>query len=290
MPSDYSRVLYAPIADSVIAYCFENDIAIHSEFLNLKSSQACCFNVMYPLRQDMKMAIACLEPLLPNVLEIEDIEFEYAGDEEVRKYLGESKGGKRGQNRTSIDVYIKWRDSKGPRITLVEWKYTESNYGDCGGYNSKGNNNKRFCEQMNFRGSDKSECYLTQGRNARRYWEIMAEAGIDENKASIVMGCPFRGPFYQLLRQFLVAGYLRREGIVIDVASVSFRANTALHEIGPFLYLKPLGQSIPEAWNNILGDVPKLRIVHVEEIINNLKRGNNSTNDFLEYLADRYGL
>ena len=54
------RVFLEGIADDVLAYCGDEDIALHSQVLNLRSSQVCCFNVMFPMRQDPGLAAAAL--------------------------------------------------------------------------------------------------------------------------------------------------------------------------------------------------------------------------------------
>jgi hypothetical protein len=99
-------VFYPAMAQALIDYCDQFKIAIHAEALNLKSSQVACFNVIFPLRLDLDLAARVLQPLLPDVDKVTAIEFEYTGDEGASKWLGEPAGGKRGQNRTSIDAAI----------------------------------------------------------------------------------------------------------------------------------------------------------------------------------------
>lgn len=286
------KVFYPVIASEVIHYCNENDIAIHSESLNLRSSQVACFNVMFPLRLNLDLAVVALKPLLPGVVKVNTIEFEYTGDEKATEWLGEPPGGKRGQNRTSIDVAIWWENAGQKILTLVEWKYTEKGFGTCGGYASVGNQDKGICDQLIVTEADTaSQCYLTRGRNTRHYWEHMKEAGINLQAMTGNSGCPFRGPFYQLMRQYLLAAYLRKNKAIdrVEVASVSFDGNRSLLELPR--ELRSLGENVIEAWNGVLMNVPKLRHGTVEEIVAGVKSSNlDDTKSLAIYLKDRYGL
>jgi hypothetical protein len=288
---NFDKAVYPPIADEVAAYCGENDIAIHTEILNLRSSQASCFNLLFPLRKDKELAARVLKPLLPNVAEVKEIEFEYTGGKAASTWLGEV-GGKRGQNCTSIDAAIWWGDCNGiSTLTLVEWKYTERSFGTCGGYSSTGNKQKHLCK-LQLSGE---RCYL-KCKKGRRYWEHLSEAGVDVSRLSDIEDCPFKGPFYQLMRQFVLAAYLRKgndgKNLPIDrvnVASVSFRENRSIHAIPR--ELSTLGDNVVAAWNHLLGGVPKLMHVDVEDIVMELKKEDcDAARDLGEYLNLRYGL
>lgn len=288
--------LFPVMADAVIDYCAQEAIAIHSEALNLRSSQVACFNVMFPLRLDLDLARRVLAPLLPGVQRVLSIDFEYTGNDGATLWLGEPAGGKRGQNRTSIDVAIKWDEGKQKILTLVEWKYTERGYGACGGATSVGNKDKIACTQLHLTSSeDRKRCYLTLSRQHRHYWDHMVEAGINlERLEKMRPGCPFRGPFYQLMRQFQLAAYLRRPDAgekvdVVEVVSVAFRGNTSLLDPGPYA---ALGSTITEAWNSALhAGVPPLRHVAVEQIADAIKAdGAANATELAGYLSERYGL
>ncbi len=289
-----SLVLYSGIADEVIDYCDKNSIEMHSEFLNLKSSQVCCFIFLYPLKTNPKRAVKALSAVLPGVKSLEWIEFEYVGgehDKELAEYLGES-GGKRGANRTSIDAAICWKDSENRKIlSLIEWKYTEAELGTCGGYSSSGNDDagKAFC-RTNPLLSDVTRCYLTQSRNNRRYWEHLTEAGLSTEKLKTIPGCPFRGPFYQLMRQFLVAGFLRKisDYDKVEVVLVEFRGNDALMKTGK--ELAPLGKDVVEAWNRVItDDVLGLRMVEAEELAEGIRK-TAGLEEVGRYLGERFGV
>jgi hypothetical protein len=99
----------------------------------------------------------------------------------------------------------------------------------------------------------------------------MESAGISLPAFAGVQGCPFQGPFYQLMRQFLLAAYLRQTGEAdeMKVVSIGFARNTVLHKVP--LQLRPLvgGQrsGIIEAWNTVLQGVPPLRRWTVEQLM-----------------------
>lgn len=286
------KVFYPGIASKVINYCNENNIAIHSEALNLRSSQVSCFNVMFPLRLNLDLAIVALKPLLPGVVKVNAIEFEYTGDEKATEWLGEPAGGKRGQNRTSIDVAIWWENAGQKILTLVEWKYTERSFGSCGGYASKGNKDKGVCDQLIVTDADTaSRCYLTQGRNSRHYWKHMKETGINLQAMTGNSGCPFRGPFYQLMRQYLLAAYLRKVEAVdrVEVAAVLFEGNRFLLDGAKGI---TAGDTVIEAWNKMLfDDAPKLRHVVVEDIVFKMGRDRSGERRALaNFLGERYGV
>ena len=125
-------VFYKGFAVQILEYMSEERIAPHTELLNLKSSQAACLNFLFQLRTDWDLAAGVLRHFLDGLVSIEDIQFEYTGPPEATEWLGEPPSGGRGQNRTSIDAAIFWKNRHGQRCAaLVEWKYTERNFGRC---------------------------------------------------------------------------------------------------------------------------------------------------------------
>ena len=92
---------YPPIYTSLRGYLDEADIALHRYALNLRSSQVCCFNFLFPCRLDLGLAYQILGSALSKVEKVSQIEFEYTGPAGATEWLGEPPGGKRGQNRTS---------------------------------------------------------------------------------------------------------------------------------------------------------------------------------------------
>jgi len=77
LPAGLERLAFCgPLADAILSYLVEESIASHSELLNLKSSQAACLNVLFPLGQDLDLAKGALRHLLPGLREVTKIEFE----------------------------------------------------------------------------------------------------------------------------------------------------------------------------------------------------------------------
>ena len=251
----------------LIPYMQAHDIAFHAESLNLRSSQACCLNFLYHLRQNLDLASEVLRGWFPELLRVISIEFEYTGPEAATTWLGEPPGGKRGMNRTSVDAAIWWADAnKKPRLTLVEWKYTEKGFGNCGGYVSKGNKRRDRCRTVDMRSiSPKRDCYLMHGdrpTTQRHYWDHMDHAGIDY-RAFEEPGCPFRGPLYQLLRQQLLAHWLEtKTDNTVDVAVACFKNNEDLMRSPS--YLKHLDPGLPSAWRAFLAEPERFRVLYVE--------------------------
>ena len=282
---------YPGIFSDVQQYLRENDVELHTEALNLLSSQVCCFNFLFPLKKDIDKANSILSAVLPRLKEVLNIKFEYTGPDSTTEWLGESSIGKRGQNRTSIDAAVWWVDKKEyKKLTLIEWKFTEKAFGTCGGYASKGNNNRQRCRTVRIQAiNPEADCYIASGkddRTSRHYWEHLSEAGISLDRFGIRPGCPFIGPLYQLMRQYLLAAYCRAKITdiqAVDIVIISFKENQSLKRTPR--HLNHLGGNVIKAWNNLLTTAPPLRHVYIEDIMKNAVE-----DDWKEYLRLRYGI
>ncbi len=275
------------------------NIAMHSEALNLKSSQAACFNFLLPLRQDLKLATHVLRPYFPSMGYVTNIEFEFTCDENATTWLGEPDTGGRGQNRTSIDAAIFYNDNNGKlSASLVEWKYTERNFGRCSAYSNGSPEQRDVCRRLN-EVEDKQageKCHLTSGKRHRdrHYWDHMREAGINLKAFDGIQGCPFQDPFYQLMRQFMLAAYLRTTGKYdfVAVVAMSFAGNTNLNHSSR--QLRPLLQNrddgIIEVWNSVLKDIPPLRHITVEELMASVDHLEGVDVEWRGYIKERYGV
>lgn len=287
------KAFFPPVAHLALEYLTGSDIALHSEILNLRSSQAACLNILFPLKLNLELAVTVLAPLLPSVRRVTDIEFEYTGPDLATAWLGEPPDGKRGQNRTSIDAAIWWEDFEScNRLTLVEFKYTERQLGGCGGYASKANPDPETCRSLDLlAGNPEGLCYVagrSSPRTSRRYWEHLEEAGISLDRLADIPGCPFIGPFNQIMRQFLLAAYFRKDEFgldEVDVAVLSFEGNDSLVQVPT--ELATLGPDIVSAWNTALAEVPKLRKVSVHQLAYEIPQTNQ---DWKKYLGVRYGI
>lgn len=289
--------VYEPIALDLFSYLSKENIVIHSGIRNLKSSQAACFNILFPMKQDLNLAKSALGCFLANAESIVDIEFEYTGPPEITQWLGEPTKGKRGKNRTSIDAAVFWKDQGGrSNISLIEWKYTERNFGSCSMYSSK--EHRIVCDQINLSsGKDPALlCPLSVERegNSRRYWEHLKISGISLDRLKAISGCPFRTPLYQIMRQCELATYLRENHVAdfVEVLLISFGGNTALLEITK--ELEPLVSSgkdnLVSLWNNVLLEVPPVRQITVEQIMEQVDLQGMHDPGWREYIKERYGV
>lgn len=282
---------YPPIYRDVLQYLSDEQIELHAEALNLLSSQVCCFNFLFLLRKDLNKAASLLSVALPGLQEVLRVEFEYTGPDSATKWLGEPQGGRRGLNRTSIDVAVWWKDSDSrSRLTFIEWKYTEREFGACGGYLSKGNKERARCRQLKVQSiQPERDCYVATGkddRTSRHYWNHLAEAGIALERFGNRSGCPFVGPFYQLMRQYLLATHCRdtfTEAPDVDIVVICFRGNHDLLRVPR--YLSHLGGDVVSAWNSMLTATAPLRMVLVEDLL-----ANAASDDWRHYIRERYNV
>jgi hypothetical protein len=300
LPAGNERLAFYPLlAEPILEYLECEDIALHSEALNLKSSQVACFNILFPLHQDLHLATAVWRELMPGLAAVTAIEFEYTGPASATAWLGEPARGRRGQNRTSIDAAVFWQDNDGRRrASLIEWKYTEHNFGVCSAFTNAVRTEQARCLTLDAAtAADPARaCLLTDGGDGRgrRYWEHLASAGIRREAFAGVAGCPFSGPLYQLLRQQLLAAYLREAGEVdeAEVLALAFDGNTALCVLPP--QLQPLrrnaGDTIIDVWNRALCGCPPVRHVTVEALLAAADRAEQLDAGWRTYVRDRYGV
>lgn len=100
----------------------------------------------------------------------------------------------------------------------------------------------------------------------------MNEARINKTVLSKIDGCPFWGPIYQLLRQYILAAFLLKpiEIDEITLTSIGFKGNTSLNRLPT--YMKVLGGTVIDAWNNALKGVPKMRHIFVDTLVSELRK------------------
>lgn len=278
------------IAFEVFNYCSENDIEIHSGIRNLKSSQAACFNILFPLKLNLDAATKVLGRFFPKLESVDNIEFEYTGPPEITEWLGEPPHGKRGKNRTSIDVAMFWTDKlERTHISLIEWKYSERSFGSCSMHGKSGNG--AVCDEIDVRSGinpgDICPLSVSGNDNPRRYWEHLRLAGIYLERYPL-RGCPFSTPLYQIMRQFEVAAYLRNNRCAdnIEVVLMAFRENKALQEI-------PRGiitdcPDILSFWNSLLSGAPQIRQIFIEDMILEIEGAKVGAAGWWGYLNERY--
>jgi hypothetical protein len=121
----------------------------------------------------------------------------------------------------------------------------------------------------------------------------MTTAGISLAAFHELKGCPFQGPFYQLMRQYMLAAYLREveRYARVDVVSIGFSGNEALHAIPT--HLKPIqrpGQNILDIWNNALPASRQMAHINVEDLMTAVDGTGMVDPLWREYLVNRYGV
>lgn len=294
LPDKYAeKNFYLGLYEQLKDYLLSEKIAVHTEIQNMRSSQACCWNFLFPIRQNLNAAHIALKQVLPGVSRVTAIEFEYTGRLDVTAWLGEPPGGKRGQNRTSADAAIWWVDENDkPHITLIEWKYTEKEFGTCGGYQSEDNNHKDKCRTLDVQKfNQRSDCYLATWKNARtkrKYWDHLRESGIDLSMYLVSSGCPFEGPFYQLMRLHLLGEYIaQEEKRDFSLVVICFKQNKELiklHGVGATTTV-----DVISAWKELLCTPQKIALSYIDDVAVDFQRA-GLDNDWLAYLADRYGV
>jgi len=193
-----------------------------------------------------------------------------------------------------VDAAAWWKDRDGrSRLTLLEWKYTEKEFGPCGGYRSKRNRQKEWCRTLDVASiQPEKDCYLALGDtplNRRRYWGHMEEAGIRFTEFA-GKGCPFRGPFDLLMRLQLLARWLASNTENdVDVAVACFEGNTELTR--PPRYLRCLNRHLPSAWQALLAEPNRFRVVTVEELMAHCDSlPDVARSPWRAYLRERYGV
>jgi len=186
------------------------------------SSQVCCVNFLLPFAQRPELLRRWIEhvtgdavaEVLPIELDRGDqnwfVTFEWIGDID---FLNECRNGavrKRGANATAADAAVMYGDGEGrTHLLLIEWKYTER-YGQP--LDPKGNPARRQRYHAIFRQPD---------------GPIRADPAVDLDDF-------FYEPFYQMLRQQMLAWHTERSETRIDRARVlhlSPSGNRALHAV-----------------------------------------------------------
>ena len=190
--------LWEGICFKSIEHFAQSQISWHDQKHNLLSSQILCVNLFFPLKNHPDLLKLWLSSNLTDVQVVTDLDFEYVGPDDpqdpsgYRNYLNES--GSRGQNRTSADIAITWHDSKGgTNLLLLEFKFTEPNFGEC---SRQGNpNNNRCLSSREIVRSAQTQCYRAE--IGRPYWDIIlgSDSPLGQDLLTAQVFCPFRYDF-----------------------------------------------------------------------------------------------
>jgi hypothetical protein len=203
-------------------FAAEPTIQWHQHANHGLSSQVCCLNFLLPFAEKPELLRRWVEHVtddqVAEMLPIESdraaqqwfVTFEWTGDTD---YLNESNDGaprKRGANATAADAAVLFRDGQNrTQLLLIEWKYTES-YGPP--LDPKGNATRR-----------------------KRYQDIFLQPnGPIRADAGVKLDDFFFEPFYQMLRQQMLAWHTQASDPQIDRARVlhlSPSGNRPLHRV-----------------------------------------------------------
>lgn len=240
------------------------------------SSQICCVNFLLPFADRPALLGRWIEHVtgdrVAEVLPVEMgragrdwfVTFEWIGDAD---HLNECKPGAtraRGANATAADAAIKYRDRDGrTHLLLIEWKYTES-YG--APLQEKGNPTRR-----------------------ERYGAIWrVPNGPIRADAPVSLDDFLWEPFYQLLRQQMLAFHTERAGSGVDRARVlhlSPAGNRNLHRVtSPGL--RPLGTDAFDVFRGLLADPDAFRCMTIEAAFAPLAGWPGA--DWWPWIAERY--
>jgi len=201
---------------------------------HLLSSQVQCVNALGQMVSDPARVGAAFGSTVPvgEVLEIEPgryLTFEYIGPTD---FFGEALGGDRvrGTRCTSVDAAFLHRAPDGAReLVLVEWKYTES-----------------------YRLRDPEPARDETRR--RRYAAAVADPAGPIRDGALPFELLLDEPFYQLVRQQLLAHALEQAGVAdrVRVVHVLPPDNLAYQRSLPRPEHRALGESVSEVWGQLL--------------------------------------
>jgi hypothetical protein len=258
------------LADSIRAeadpYFDLYGITRHRHLAHGLSSQACCLNFLMPLARRRNLLAELVGRALdiapPKMLPVENgpggewfVGFEWIGQLDP---LGEwPKTGRvtRGANVTSADAVVMFEHEGRPETLLIEWKYTEA-------YGAPLQNNVRSSGELS--GNAK--------RTARYADKAFAPQGPIRNDLGLELKDFFWEPFYQLLRQQMLAWRLEHApgGHRTRVLHISPRANIALHEVTSPAFRKRGYADAFDAFKAVLiaeaDGAPRFKSVYAEDL------------------------
>ena len=204
---------------------------------HLLSSQVQCVNALYPMVHDPARIVAAFGNHLDvaEVLPLEEgryLTFEYIGPAD---FFGEGNGAtrRRGTRCTSLDAAFRYRTTSGStELALVEWKYTES--------------------YLEVREPDPNR----DRTRATRYRADYEDPAGPLRAELLPFAVMLHEPFYQLMRQQLLAHRLERAGAedasVVRVLHVLPPDNTGYQASLARAEHRALGGTVDAVWQRLL--------------------------------------
>jgi len=286
----WDQNLWSGIRRAAVDHFSREKIKWHDQRDNLLSSQILCVNIFFGLKRHPSLLNGFLKSFYPALIDVTDIDFEYNGRED---YLNE-KGG-RGYNRTSADVAITWEDTKGKNnLLLVEFKFTEPNFGECG---KSANPDRNRCNNgKKVISSPKTECYRASPKVDRPYWDMILspQGPFIQEMLNKTPYCPFRYDFYQLMRNQLLAHHITEDkgsGFYFAEFAVCYdeRNKTLLHLSHPVA-----GDTNPFTnWKSFLKNPSSFKHFTIQQLLGHIENADNLPSELEQwrvYLNKRYGL
>jgi len=271
------------ITDVAERHFADMGIGWHTHSNHALSSQACCVNFLMPLAADPDRLSLLIGTALgisqPRMQPVETdasgrdwyVGFEWTG---VGNYLNEQIGSRpvsRGSNSTSTDAFVRFTHAGIQHALLIEWKYTES-YGPA------------LRDKRRLDGSGGN-----QTRN-NRYGQIAFHPnGPIRDDLGLTLPDFFWEPFYQLLRQQMLAFQMKKHGEadIVRVLHLSPRGNKTLHRVtAP--KLAPFGTDVFAAFQQVLVEPDMFITRHIEDVFGPLLAAAAPDDTWAHYLKSRY--
>jgi hypothetical protein len=267
----------------VLDYFSRHKITWHQHRNHALSSQVCCLNFLAPLAEDRELLSQVIGGALgidePEMLEVEEgasgrpwfVGFEWIGRGNHLNEWPKRGAPTRGANVTSADAVVRFRARGRVETILIEWKYTES-YGPP--IPAKGNDTRtRRYESLAF-SSDQRD-----------------EVGPIRRDAGVALADFYFEPFYQLLRQQMLANEMERSredgADVVRVLHLSPAGNIALHKVTSPAFQR-FGDDAFAAFGATLARPDRFIGRTTEEVFGPLLRGAAAGSEWANYLLARY--
>ena len=284
LPLEYAgHNLFHEIRDDALATFKRHEIVWHGSALpglptnHLCSSQVFAVNMLFTFIDKPEALADALKPFFPDIermLPVENkryIAFEWIGD---INYLNENPkiGGyrQRGAGNTSIDAMMMYESINGEKVMLlVETKYSES----------YGVSYKRFRSD----GSDRFENY--------KGLFYSPSSPVNHETAPDLADFLYE-PFYQLLRQSLLASQIKKTGKPkvsrVQVVHLTVHRNKDLLAVtSP--RLRHLGGTTYEVWNKVLKDPSAFSLISAESFFKGISLENHrELETWALFMANRY--
>jgi hypothetical protein len=290
-----------PFHAELTAYMNDHHVRPHGHLNHPRSSQAACMQLFAPALQGEPGARQALAAVLDaaagdglKILEVEALDFEAphpscapsdcGAHADMLALVGES-----GKVVTGLDVFLRARGERdGAEVVVwvaVEFKYTEVEFGCCGGFVSRGFDEAGKAACLDGSLDRRGQCYLLQ-RHGRAY--LKDTDMFDESPLDSAEPCLLLGPVNQLYRgHFLAKAWADEHGGEALYVVVADGRNKNLHQ-GPLPLAGGGHGPAVDAYKAALR--PDLRDavfeIHAQAVVAGYRGG--CSGGWLDALSDRY--